>query len=231
MTHLHYRAWRAELERDIDWSALHERLTAIVAGEPPAPVEAASKKARKRAKQAAAQPRFSAATSTAITTALAEVAPWTSSGNRPGDEAARGWCWCHGPWRGGRTPEVIAHSLANELRDTRYWHIAVLAWIDASAPPGRDPVALARLVAGVVDLVVGLGIHDSWYGLIVPVVAWTFEHHGFELPDALVDQIDDLCSVAFTSWVAPANAAREGFAEQVALALLEREMQIRWPDV
>jgi hypothetical protein len=227
---LFYRVWRAELARELDEAALHARLVALVAAEPATEVAATkpTKKQKKRAKPAASPPRFSPDTQVAIVKALFEVAPWMSSGNRVGDEAVRGWCWCHGPWRGGRTPEAIASSIVGELHDARAWHLAVLAWIEASEPPGRDPVALARLVAGVVELVIGLGIHDSWYGLIVPVTVWTLEHHGIGLPDDVVETIDNLCSTSFTSWTAPPRGAREQFAESVALALLEREMVIRW---
>ncbi len=214
MTRPHYRDWQADLTQPLDWAALQSRLVDCI------PAKTSVGK----------QNRFKPATYTAIHAELTAAASWSSAGNQPGDEGVRSWCWCHGPWRRGQTPEAIAESIVDELRDCWRWHLEVLAWIDASPPPGRDVAALARLVAGVVDLVVGLGIHDSWYGLIVPVVAWTLERHGFVVPDELVDEVGRLCSPAFTSWVEPTSKSRTDFADEVTLAILDREMTVRWPD-
>jgi hypothetical protein len=211
MTRLHHRDWQASLTRPHDWTALRQRISADI------PVSKES--------------RFSPTTFAAIGTTIFASTPWSSSGNCPGDERVRSWCWCHGPWEKSATPDAIASSIVDELRACHRWHLDVLAWIDASAPPGRDIDKLARLVAGVVDLVVGLGINDSWYPLIVPVVGWTLERHSFELPEDLAAAIDRLCMLSFTSWVAPPPKSRQDFAEEAVLAIIDQEMAVRWPDV
>lgn len=211
MTRLHYRDWQASLARPHDWTALHKRIAACI--------PATNKRS------------FSPKTLAAINATIWASTPWAGSGTCPGDERVRSWCWCHGPWEHSTIPDAIASSIIDEVQACHRWHLDVLAWIDASVSPGRDIDSLARLVAGVVDLVVGLGIHDSWYPLIVPVVAWTLEHHGFELPEDLVEAIDRLCTLSFTSWVTPPSKSRQDFADEAALAILDREMAVRWPDV
>jgi hypothetical protein len=211
MTRLHHRDWQTSLTQPHDWTALHQRIAACI----PVTKEC----------------RFSPKTLAAIQAVIWASTPWSSAGNHPGDERVRSWCWCHGPWEKSTIPDAIASSIVGEVQACHRWHLDVLAWIDASAPPGRDIDRLARLVAGVVDLVVELEINDSWYPLIVPVVAWTLERHGFELPEDLVETIDRLCTLSFTSWVTPTSKSRQGFAEEAALAILDRELAVRWPDV
>ncbi|MCA9688820.1 MAG: hypothetical protein KC636_04375, partial [Myxococcales bacterium] len=108
---------------------------------------------------------------------------WCSAGQLPGDESARGWCWCHSPWKGWEGPtrpaiERAVASVVDEVRACLQWHRQMAAVIEASAAPGEDPDALALLIVALVDQIVALGIHDAWYPSIAPVVAWALERHG-----------------------------------------------------
>ncbi|MEZ4380995.1 MAG: hypothetical protein R3A79_06585 [Nannocystaceae bacterium] len=173
----------------------------------------------------------------AVTAALvANLGPWWDHDvHSAGDEAIRDWCWCHSPWQGwGKRPveasiEAAVESIVGEVASCVAWYRAITATILASEPPGEDPEALARLVVALVDRVVELGIHDSWYGVITPVVHWALERHGVAVEPATEAALARLGSRFFSSWVTPAAKDRQAFAEEAALELLDRELEQRWP--
>lgn len=115
-----------------------------------------------------------------------------------------------------------------ELLACHQWRVEVVAWLEGSPPP-QDEVALYDLLLEAVDLVVSLGINDSWYGLVVPVVAWTLERHGLDVPRELEDTLYNLTCGRFTSWSEPSVRDRRAFAEAAALEALDRQLEELWP--
>jgi hypothetical protein len=221
MERIHWDALIAALASAPNWRALHDAVLAVIIA------------------YARAVPRRVASLYAPMQAAIrAHTGAWYGSGrHRAGDETVRGFCWCHSPWQGwsevpaAEACERATQRIVDEVRACHAWYVAIARWIEASAAPGDDPDAFEFLVAGVVDLVVDLGIHDSWYGNVTPIVAWALERHGAVVPEELAEAIEALCELNFTSWSEPASARRHDFAEAVALALLDRALATRWPDV
>lgn len=167
---------------------------------------------------------------------LANTGPWYGAATSVGDEMLRDWCICHTPWvNWGKYPlqdalGAATASILGEAKACFVWHQQIVAMIQASECSEDVLESLPDLVVSLVDRVVDLGIHDSWYQVISPIVAWTLQRHGFVVDDKIETAVYKLTLRSFTSWSTPAAKTRQEFADEVALKILDRKLARRWPD-
>lgn len=161
---------------------------------------------------------------------------WYARGPQVGDESVTGWCWCHcalrgwDPARRDASLDAVVDGLLLEAQACRSWRVALLDAIDTTDPWELDDQAgLTAAILVVVEALLGLGIHDAWYPNLVPAVRWLAEARGQAVDDALEARLEALTGTRFTSWTTPSVADRRAFAEQAAWALLEAELDLRYP--
>jgi len=165
----------------------------------------------------------------------ANTGAWYPAATGAGDETIRSWCWCHSPWQGwdqrsrSESIEFAADSIVGEVQACFAWHRAIARTIAQLDPSGGDPVALAGVVETLVERIVHLGTNDAWYRVIAPAVAWALERDGDTVTEAVEDEILEMISRSFTSWIKPSFDARRDFAQSTALELLDGKLSRRWP--
>ncbi|MCB9673830.1 MAG: hypothetical protein H6737_01860 [Alphaproteobacteria bacterium] len=155
---------------------------------------------------------------------------WYQAGPTVGDETVVGWCWCHSFWAPAKELadtearyRALADGVVEQVEVCRDWRLGLARWIWDHAGDGSDET-LEGTVLELVSVLVGLGLHDSWYAHVPTAVAWTLESRGRPVPPDLDDQLEALASTSFTSWVEPTADARKRFAESAAWAVVERAL-------
>jgi len=166
----------------------------------------------------------------------AHAGPWYGAATRAGDEMLREWCWSHTPWKGwGQRPiseslQFAVDSIVGEVQACFAWHHAIAETIGTIESTEDEPKAIARVITALIDRIVELRIHDDWYNVIVPVLAWVLERDGYTVTEVDEGKILVLVSRDFSSGVVPSSDTRREFAESAAVELLDRELAQRYPD-
>lgn len=144
---------------------------------------------------------------------------WYQAGPQVGDETVRGWCWCHA----FRSPPTIGLRWASVLEEIRFahrWREAMIEAVHGVSSLG----APERVVLQLLEVQLGLGIHDSWYAHVHVPLAWLMDHLDLPRDDRRTEAFYLACERRFSSWVEPDGAEREAFADEVAWMLVEQEL-------
>lgn len=221
MCRLTWQELRKEVAKTPDWSTLRQAIHEVLHGH----VQGSAAPNRHRG--------FNQALDQAI---VANTGAWYGAATSVGDEMLRDWCTCHTPWINWEkyplkdSLKAATTSILEEAKACFAWDQQIVATIQASELPEGELDSLPELVVQLVDKIVDLGIHDSWYQVVTPVVAWTLERHGYTVDKKVEAAIYQQTLRSFTSWSTPAAKDRQDFADEVALKLLDNELARRWPD-
>lgn len=186
-------------------------------------------------------PRLQATRDAAMRALGPEIRAWMDSGGPTlGDERFRGWCWCcsfrRAVEQSRQDPSGATASIVEELKMLFRWYERLDAHLQAlqaryTPDSVEDEIAVARIIHDAVRFVVDQGIHDAWYSLVEPVVYWSLQRLGWELPDAELERVVEAqLELHFTSWSTPSGQTMASFSEQVAFALVLARFEQLYPE-
>ncbi|MBL4846725.1 MAG: hypothetical protein JKY65_14480 [Planctomycetes bacterium] len=126
------------------------------------------------------------------------------------------WCPCHCL---PKTPEEIPRAVERvlgQVNAVQSYYVKLIALGDA-APSEADPLDEARALGGaVIELVIeATGCNETWYHEVSIALEFVLLGRGITID---LDEVEQLVSDSFSSWVAPAPAARAAVLEAYASA-------------